>query len=145
MRSVYKWWAAIVFLAVVVQVGLAGYGAFSAAHEAEGGVVSEDKFSDGFGPHAALGYLILLATLLLVLLALAARLGRRRVLHSLGLFGLLIVQVLLAWFGFEIPAIGFFHPINALLIVGLAGWLASTARRGEAPPVADPERPAGTV
>lgn len=145
MKSVYKWWAAIIFLAVIVQVGFAGYGAFSAAHAADGGVVSEDKFSDGFGPHAALGYLILLGTLLGFLIALAARVGRQRVLRSLALFGLLIVQVLLAWFGFEIPAIGFFHPINALLIVGLAGWIATTARRGHAVPVVDPERPAATA
>lgn len=145
MKSVYKWWAAIVFLAVVVQVGFAGYGAFSAAHAADGGVVSEDKFSDGFGPHAALGYLIVLGTLLGFLIALAARVGKQRVLRSLALFGLLIVQVLLAWFGFEIPAIGFFHPINALLIVGLAGWIASTAWHGDAAPVADPERPAATA
>jgi hypothetical protein len=30
----------------------------------------------------------------------------------------------LAWFGFGVPAIGFFHPVNALLIFLVAGWIA---------------------
>jgi hypothetical protein len=40
--------------------------------------------------------------------------------------------VLLAWFGFEVPAIGFFHPVNALLIIGLAGSIAWVSWRGPA-------------
>ncbi len=76
----------------------------------------------------------MLAGLLLVLIALGARRGRRGVLHTAGLFGLLVVQVLLAWFGFEVPAIGFFHPVNALLVFALSGWLAATAWRGEDAP-----------
>lgn len=131
MRAVYRYWATIVFIAVVVQVGFAGYGAFNAANKVENGTIDEDAFSDGFGLHAGLGYLIVLAGLLLVLIALGARRGRRGVLHTAGLLGLLVVQVLLAWFGFEVPAIGFFHPVNALLVVGLAGWLAAGAWREE--------------
>ena len=45
--------------------------------------------------------------------------------HGL-LFGLLVLQLLLAWFGFEAPIIGFFHPVNALVITFLAGWVGWT-------------------
>lgn len=40
------------------------------------------------------------------------------------LFGLLVLQLLLAWFGFEAPVIGFFHPVNAVVISLLSGWVA---------------------
>jgi hypothetical protein len=132
VQTVYRYWVTIVFLAVIVQVAFAGYGAFSVADDVSGdGTVNEDRFEDDFGLHAGLGYLVLLAVLVLLVIALAGRVGKRRVLHTLGLFGLLIVQVLLAWFGFEIPVIGALHPVNALAIFALSGWLTGTAWRGE--------------
>ncbi len=136
MQTVYRFWAAIVFLAVVVQVGFAGYGAFDVAKTVDQGTVNTDQFEDSFGLHAGFGYLVLLIGLVLLVLALVARRGRR---EAGGLFGLLVLQVLLAWFGFEVPVIGFFHPVNALLLFGLSGWIAWTAWRGRADmPVAPP-------
>ena len=73
------------------------------------------------GAHIGLGYLVVLSFLVLLILAAIARVGRPRLVWSALLFGLGILQVLLAWFGFEVPAIGALHPINALLIAGLAG------------------------
>ena len=131
MQAVYRIWAAIVFLAIVVQVGFAGYGAFDVAKNVENATVNEDQFIDSFNLHAGFGYLVILSGLVFVLIALAARVGRRRVGLVAGLFGLLIVQMLLAWFGFEVPVIGFFHPVNALVLFAYSGWLAWTAWRGE--------------
>jgi len=133
MSAVYKYLAGIVFLAVVVQVGFAGYGAFSVAGDVDGGVVDEKRFEDVFGLHAGFGYLVLLLGLILMIVALIAR---HRIKHSVVLFVLLIVQMLLAWVGFEVAWIGFFHPINALLIAGLSGMLAMTEWRGGAPALA---------
>jgi hypothetical protein len=129
----------ILFAAIVVQVGLAGYGAFYAANklEDEGSTIDEDVFFDGFEAHALLGYLVLLGGLVLLVLGVAAGLGKWRLGRHGVLFGLLFLQMLLAWFGFEVPAIGFLHPINALLIVWLAGmisWDELRARRGGASP-----------
>ena len=51
------------------------------------------------------------------------RLGKHGVLALL-----LTLQILLAWFGGAVPAIGAFHPLNAFVILGLAiaivwgGW-----------------------
>jgi len=87
---------------------------------------------DGWGLHSGFGYLVVLLGLVFLLIALGSRGGRQRTLRVLGLFGLLILQVLLAWFGFEIPFIGFFHPINAFLILGLSGSIAYQAWRGPA-------------
>jgi Family of unknown function (DUF6220) len=130
VEAVYRVWAAIVAAAVIVQIGFAGYGAFYVAHKVDDAPVNEDIFTDGWGLHAGFGYLVVLLGLLLVLFALAARIGKRRVLRTLALFGLMILQVLLAWFGFEIPVIGTFHPINAFLILALVGSIAYEAWRG---------------
>jgi hypothetical protein len=131
MTAVYKYLAGLTFLAVIVQIGFAGYGAFSVAKDTDGGVVDEDRFEDVFGMHAGFGYLVILLGLILLVVALIAR---HRVKHTLILFGLLILQLLLAWFGFEVPWIGFFHPINAMVIAGLTGFLAMTEFRGSRAP-----------
>jgi hypothetical protein len=128
MRAVYRYLSLLVFVAVIIQVGFAGYGAFSVAGDTDnGGTVDEDTFGDAFGLHAGFGYLVVLLGLIALIVALIAR---HRIKHTAILFGLLILQVLLAWFGFGTPIIGFFHPINALVIFGLSGFIAMTEWRG---------------
>jgi uncharacterized membrane protein YhaH (DUF805 family) len=126
MRTVYWVWSWILFAAIVVQVGLAGYGAFDAAGnlDEDGATLAEDVFHDGFIPHIALGYLLVLAGLVFLVIGLIAGVGRWRLGMHGTLFGLLILQVLLAWFGFASPVVGFFHPVNALVLVLLSGWVA---------------------
>ncbi|MBA2740487.1 MAG: hypothetical protein H0U46_00575 [Actinobacteria bacterium] len=141
MRTVYRWWSVVLFVLVVVQVGLAGYGAFYAANklEDEGATIDEDVFFDGFGLHAGMGYLVILAGLVFLVIGVIAGYGRWRLGWHGSLAGLLILQILLAWFGFEVPAVfGFLHPVNALLIFAISGWLAWTQWHGrrELPPAA---------
>jgi hypothetical protein len=133
MAAVYKYLAGLVFLAVLVQIGFAGYGAFAVAKDTDGGTVNEDRFEDVFGMHAGFGYLVVLLGLILLVVALIAR---HRVKHTLILFGLLILQVILAWVGFEVPWIGFFHPINAMAIAGLSGFLVMSEFRPRTPALA---------
>ncbi len=132
MTAVYKYLAGLVFLAVIVQIGFAGYGAFAVAKDTDGGTVNEDRFEDVFGMHAGFGYLVVLLGLILLVVSLIAR---HRVKHTLILLGLLVLQVILAWIGFEVPWIGFFHPINAMAIAGLSGFIAMTEFRGGRTPV----------
>lgn len=142
MRAVYKYWASIVYLAVILQIGFAGYGAFFVAKEVEDATIDQAKFEDGWELHAGFGYLVMLAGLVLLILAFAGRLGGRMIKYTGLLFGLLIVQTLLAWFGFEAPIIGVLHPINAVALAGLSGWLAWVMWKGE---TAAPVEPAPTT
>ena len=122
-QAIYRFWVTILTAAVVIQIFLAGYGAFDAAHklEDEGSSIDEDSFHNGFEPHIALGYLIFLGTLVLLLLSFGAR-GRGRILRSLGVVGLAALQVVLAWIGYGAPYVGGgLHPINALIILGFLG------------------------
>jgi hypothetical protein len=132
LTAVYRYWSALVALLVVVQIGLAGYGAFGVAHDVDdAGSVDEDGFEDVFGPHAGVGYLVVLSFLVLLILAFAARGGRQRVLWSAGLFGLGILQIILAWIGFGVPALGALHPINAMVIAAVSGIIVNRNwRRG---------------
>jgi hypothetical protein len=138
LRTVHRYWAGLVFLAVVVQIGAAGYGAFNASVKTDDHkTLNEDQFSDGFDFHNGLGYIIFLAAVLLFLLAVGSRFERRRIGMNLVLPLLLIVQIVLAWGGESSAWVGVFHPIVAFLILGLSGRIAFEAwwgtRRAAAP------------
>lgn len=126
MRTIYWVWSMLMFAAIVIQVGLAGYGAFYAANKLddEGSTIDEDVFFDGFGLHVGIGYLVVLLGLVFLAIGVIAGIGRWRLGRHGLLFGLLVLQVILAWIGFGVPAIGFLHPVNALLLFALAGSIA---------------------
>jgi heme A synthase len=135
LRAIYRFWAMLIFAAVIVQVALAGYGAFSAAKKVGDGpndhtpTLTNKQWDHGFGAHDVLGYLIFLASILLLLFALGAGLGRKRVLLALAMPLLVFVQIVLAVAGGSIPAVGALHPVNALVIVGFSYYLAREAYR----------------
>lgn len=130
LRTVHRYWLTLLTLAIVVQIGAAGYGAFYAADKVDPGPLTTKQFDHGFSFHAGFGYFIFLGGIVLLLLALAARLGKRGVLRNLAVPVLLAVQIVLAWFGSGTPAVGVLHPINAFLILGLTGSLVYEAWRG---------------
>ena len=133
LRTIYRFWATLLFLAVLVQIGAAGYGAFNvSAHVNKAHPLSENTFDDGFSFHNGLGYAIFVGAVILLLLALAGRLGKRRVLFSLLASVAVFVQILLAWAGEDHPVVGIFHPLNALVVFGLTGMLAHRAWRESA-------------
>ncbi len=144
LRTVHRYWLALLTLAIVVQIGAAGYGAFYAADKADPGPLTTKQFDHGFSFHAGFGYFIFLGGVVLFLFALGARLGKRAVLLNLAVTVLLFVQILLAQAGASTPALGVLHPINALLILGLTASLIYKAWRGAARPAASasPARPA---
>lgn len=147
MRAIFRYWLWVLLAAVVLQIAFAGFGAFDVAEKlsAEGTSIDEDSYNDSWGLHIALGYLIFLGALVALVLALVARVGRQRVLHTLGIVGLVVVQVLLAWFGYEVPVIGSLHPVNAFLILGAVLALTMREWRGGAmatAPAASPPPPA---
>ncbi len=52
MREAFKYLTSVLFLAIVVQVGFAGYGAFHAIDKAgKDGSVTKKTIENGFDPH----------------------------------------------------------------------------------------------
>jgi hypothetical protein len=133
VRAIFRYWLWLLLATVVLQIAFAGFGAFDVAEKASeaGTSVDEESIDDSWGLHTGFGYLIFLGALVAFVLALLARVGRQRVLHSLGIVGLVIVQILLAWFGSEVPIIGALHPLNAFLILGAVATLAMREQRGD--------------
>jgi hypothetical protein len=102
IRQIHAGVAWLLVASIVVQVWLAG-----AAIPQLGGDGSYDT-------HRNVGYLIGLITLVLFVTALPTGLGRRRILQSLGIFGLYLVQSTLPYVG--VGAIEALHPVNAVVM-----------------------------
>jgi len=131
LRAIYRFWMALVVLAVLVQIGAAGYGAFDSANHLKdkGDRYGHEGFEDAWNFHTGLGWLTVYGILLALLFALLARVGRPRIWWQLGLAVAAIAQALFAFLGEDHPATGFLHPLNALVILALSGLLARGAWR----------------
>jgi hypothetical protein len=137
MRDAFKVITSLLFVAVVVQVALAGYGAFNATSKADDDTSVPGKtITDGFNAHAVVGTVIVAIMIVLVLVAIIGRLGSPWARWSSGLLLLGIAQMLLAWLGDAVPALGFLHAVNALVIYAGVAMLAHRAWiwREAAPP-----------
>ncbi len=126
LRAIYKVWSGVIAFAVLVQIGAAGYGAFYAANHLkdDGDTFTHKGWDHGFDFHVGLGWLTVYGILLALLLALVARVGRPRIWWQLGLAVAGVVQILLAWLAEDHPGFGFLHPLNALVILAIAGQIA---------------------
>jgi len=113
----------------VRRTGLSTRRKSSATRRGRQKLISEKVFDHGFGFHTGFGYIIFLAAIVLFLLALAARLGKRRVLLSLAVPLLVAVQIVLAWISGSVHAVGILHGINALVIFAFTGYLTGEAWR----------------
>jgi hypothetical protein len=146
--TIYRYWLTLLFVAVVAQIAAAAYGGFYAAEKLgdqkgsdEHKLISEKVFDHGFGFHTGFGYLIFLGAVVLLLLAFAARLGKRRILFALAVPVAVAVQIVLAWASESTHGIGILHGLNALVIFGLTGYMSGQAwrsARGVAQPAPGP-------
>jgi hypothetical protein len=129
VKAAHRWWTIVWPFLVVIQISLAGVGAFHAAKVVEDDKsIGKDSFESWFGPHAGLGSILIALAILYGLFSLATR--DRRLMKIGGITaGLFIVQMLLAWLGGGVPALGWLHPLNALVILGYTGRNAMEAWR----------------
>jgi uncharacterized membrane protein len=133
--SVMKWFSAIYVVAIVVQVFLAGEGIFRLNNikhsddcdKAGAHCVANSKTLDA---HRAFGSILVFASILFLIVALVAWHQNKRIRWvSIATAVLTFLQIVLAGIG---GWVGGLHPVNAMLVLGLYGWLFYTLRR-EAP------------
>lgn len=115
-RGAYQLWRvviALLALAALTQFFLAGVGVFGA---------------ESFDAHETVGHLMFIpGSVLLLILALVYWRERWVWIGSL-LLGLdLFVQIILAGVGEDEPWVGAFHPVNALVVLGISLYLARRA------------------
>jgi hypothetical protein len=127
-----KYFAPLIFIAIVVQIFLAGEGIFGIKHLKKD--LGDAKTLD---PHRALGFFLTepVALLFLVVALLAWHPDRRIRRVSLLLPFLTFAQAPLAWGG---RWSGAFHPLNAFLLLGLYGWLSGQLHRRARASAAEP-------
>jgi Family of unknown function (DUF6220) len=124
--AAYRWLIAIFVLCVLVQFLLAGAGVFGEDRGA-GALKLEDEKS--WDPHRAFGVVLFLLAILVLVACLAWWSERIWLLGTFLLALLTFVQFPLASAGEDHRWIGALHPLNAGLILLLAGWLGYRAWR----------------
>lgn len=128
MRKVFAALTILLMLAVVLQIFLAGVGAFETAPKDE-----------AFQPHRALGYGILLIAVLLTLVAAVARMPGRLIGMTGLVAGLVLVQAVIRVIASAFDETGDststagelifgLHAINALIILAVVGMILRQAR-----------------
>jgi hypothetical protein len=134
VRTVFRYWAALVFVGVLVQVGAAGYGAFYASNKLQhkDDTLGHKAFDDAWNFHAIFGTIVVGAMIVLLLLGVAAQIGRPALYRPLALAVAGVVQIFLGTLGTSVPALGFLHPLDALAIFALSGLIAHRAWRAPA-------------
>lgn len=118
LRRVHVAAAFVFVLAIVIQVFLVGL------------AIANLGGSGDFTAHKEFGYTgVGLASLAVLLTAIAARVGRRRVGIAFGMLILYIVQTILPHLKDTATWLAALHPVNALFLFGVAVWFARTAWR----------------
>jgi hypothetical protein len=123
-RKAYSVFGALLMLQFLAQLYFIAAAIFTIvnANDNAKDVYSAFKNADNFsGLHALNGDLIGLTTLIMVGLSFGSRYPWRTTILTGVLFVLLIVQLLLAHTG--LPALSALHGVNALVMVGLGGYL----------------------
>jgi hypothetical protein len=141
-RSIWSVLISLFLIMIPIQFYLAGHGAMEGAnvatHVGDKGIhITRTIMSTAWDPHSAFGTLMLLVSLLILLVALGARLPRRLLGMTAGLFVLMVIQaIVLGAFNDSSSTrwIAAIHPVNALVIIGLA--IALMVRGREYLPIA---------
>jgi hypothetical protein len=128
MTATFKYLTSLLFVAIVIQVGMAGVGAFNAIDKADkDGTVTKKQIEDGFGPHGLFGTVVFALILLVVIFAFLAKADSMLKRLAVGLVALGALQALFAWLATKHAALGFLHGINALALYAAAALLAHRA------------------
>ncbi len=121
---------ALFFVGVIAQFFLVGYGLFDMKNSATSDhskIVTIDN-AKSLDPHRAIGFLLSdIGAVLILLLVLLAWPQRKLLVRWIALAVLAFVQGLLAGFGFNHWVVGMFHPVVAVVLLGLSAHLARVA------------------
>lgn len=132
MKATYRVLAYLVAAGVFVQAGAIAYAWFTTLHEIEDGAVIDSNYEGNFGHslHGTVGMMVIpvLVIALLIVSFFAKFAGAVR--YALIIFGLVLLQIALAFVAFGAPAVGALHGLNALAILGVSITAGSRVPKG---------------
>ncbi len=149
MRSAFRVTAQLIALGVVLQAAFVALGWFIILNDVDGGqVVDKAYLEDGDGwnighiLHGMVGLMLMpLLGLLLLIFSFFAKIPGGVKWAGLTLLAI-VVQVALALIGFEAPALGALHGINAFIVLGLATMAIRSGRADHAVATSTTHEPA---
>ena len=126
MKQTYRVLAGLVAFGVLVQAGAVAFGWFDALSGLENGLVIDQNYEGNAGLtlHGIVGFIVMpaLGLIFLIISFLAAKQVPSARKYGGIVFGLIVLQVLLAILAFAVaPVIGALHGLNALLLFAAAG------------------------
>lgn len=134
MRATYRILAMLIAVGVVVQAAVIAWALFDIVHKTDDGqVFSKDTGNSGIELHGVLGEMVIpvLALALLIVSFFAGIPGGVR--WAAITFGVLVLQVALAFASDGLPAVGVLHGINAFALAGVASIAMRKARLADSP------------
>jgi len=124
VKQTYRVLSGLIALGVVVQAMAIALGGFGVLHDVDNGLVVDKNFEPNFGQilHGIDGMYVIpvLGLVLLIVSFFAAKSVPGAPKWAGIVFGLIVLQVALAFVAFGVPAIGALHGINAMAILGTA-------------------------
>jgi Mn2+/Fe2+ NRAMP family transporter len=121
--TAFAYLSALLVLALLVQIFLAGFGVFDL-----NGTKLDD--ADSFDAHAALGHILGIVAVVMLILAIVARTSKLAIWGSLALVVFIeVVQSMLAGAGEDHAWVGGLHALDGGLILVFALWLHLSSRR----------------
>jgi glucan phosphoethanolaminetransferase (alkaline phosphatase superfamily) len=146
MRATYRVLALLIAVGVVLQAAFVATAWFQVLHDTDSGAVF-DKNSEpnwAYAAHGLLGIMIIpLIAIVLLILSFFARIPGG-VKWAAITFGVVLLQVVLAFAGWAAPVVGALHGINAFALAGVASVAARKARAAETTSV-EPAAPVGSA
>ena len=141
MKATYVWLTRLIALGVVLQAAFIALGTFEIFKAAEDGkVFTEDSdYNAGQILHSIFGVMVIpLLALVLLIISFFARI-QGGVKWAAAIFGLIVLQFVLALLSFSAPVIGTLHGLNAFALAAVAGLAGRQAGRSSlAPPQREP-------
>jgi 1,4-dihydroxy-2-naphthoate octaprenyltransferase len=134
VRLVYRILAMLIAAGVVVQAAAIAFALFDIEKKTDDGqIYSKDSHNGGVVLHSVLGEMVIpvIALLLLIVSFFAAIPGGVK--WAAITFGVLVLQVVLAYAGDALPAVGVLHGINAFALAAVASIAMRKARLAESP------------
>jgi hypothetical protein len=124
VKQTYRVLSGLIALGVLVQAAAIAFGWFDALHELDNGTVITEDYEGNAGHvlHGINGmYVMPLLGLLLLIVSFFAEKEVRGARKWAGIvFGLIVLQVVLAFVAFGAPIVGALHGLNALAVIGTA-------------------------
>jgi hypothetical protein len=121
MRATYLWLSRLIALGVVLQAAFIAFGLFDILAEADDGRAYTGDFNSGQVLHSTFGLMVIpLLALVMLIVSFFARIpGGVR--FAAIVFGLVVLQIALAFASFPAPLVGILHGVNAFVLAGAAG------------------------